>query len=247
MGLSGSKEAPPVERRSQKHSTTRAMREEVTHESRLAPSVKPESLDELFDSRLTHMGPTVPKTEATNANRMQASVFTVPARAEPAVSHKPEVKVQKIVEEAPIQLPKPQPKVIVMKSAETMTEEPLSAKVVKELSEGFVKKLDHVILAEHLKQLTEAVKTLHERVSDLENAREADKKALNEKKPQKVEQPEPKDEKPTAHTDLIKKMREQLNKRKPDLSALEETRNIYKKMKFGEVTLPKPSDPSSQN
>lgn len=105
---------------------------------------------------------------------------------------------------------------------------------VKEREEGMTK-MDFVFMMERMKELTESVQELNERVTQLEKQ---NLRPIMEKE----NKPDPSgdifiqlSEKPGSAEDLIRKMREQLKKRKPDVSALEETRSLYKKMKMGYV------------
>ena len=99
-------------------------------------------------------------------------------------------------------------------------------------AEEGISKLDYVILVDNVTQLTDTVKDLNKRVSELEAL------LLEYKHLPRVEvvDVEPVEQKNSFSSiaipdDMIRRMKEQLRKRKPDLSALEENRNLYKKIK----------------
>ena len=112
-----------------------------------------------------------------------------------------------------------------------------------------ISRLDYVILLENMTQLTDTVKQLNLKVSSLEynlhnmQHREADlarsRKDAHAADTIQKERENANDDKNTGQTeltkptpeDVIRKMKEQLRKRRPDKSALEESRNIYKKIR----------------
>ncbi len=113
-------------------------------------------------------------------------------------------------------------------------------------AEDGISKLDYIILVDNVSQLADTMKDLNKRMSELEIL------LLEYKHNPKVEAPEPVEQKAPVNSlsnpdDMIRKMKEQLRKRKPDLSALEQNRNLYKKIKQDSiVTNSKPEGPAEE-
>ena len=96
-------------------------------------------------------------------------------------------------------------------------------------------KADYLFLLEKVKMLSETVRELNGRISHVEVMVQDNAKTDSQMKldtADSVQQSQASDTDPKL---LIQKMKEQLRKRKPDISSLEDTRMIYKKLKAGYI------------
>lgn len=113
-------------------------------------------------------------------------------------------------------------------------------RIEKKIEQKYVTKIQYLELMENFKMLSETVRDLNTRISELE--KQENVKPLREVQIESLLNPLNKaEERPESTEDLISRMKEQLKKRKPDVSVLEEHRRKYKELRLAHQTQGKTS------
>jgi hypothetical protein len=103
--------------------------------------------------------------------------------------------------------------------------------LLKKVEESYVKKVEYVELAEKVKELSEALRKLNDRLAVVEKEKSAFVPLREQVNMNFHDQGYQMNDRQSESEDLIKMMKEQLKKRKPDSSVLDNMRRKYKEYK----------------
>lgn len=103
--------------------------------------------------------------------------------------------------------------------------------LIKKVDEGYVKRIDYIELAEHVKMLSETLRELNDRITVLEKEKNKPVPLKENVNFNAFDDAFQMNDRQASSEDLINKMKEQLKKRKPDPSVLEKMRRNYKEYK----------------